>query len=107
MDDVITLVSEIVSGHDDYGNEIITKGYRDVFCRTYGVDRNEFYSAATANLKPEVTVRLSDYADYQGEKTAIFHGEEYDIIRTYTDGRRYTMELNEIELILQRKIANG
>ena len=107
MDDVITLVSENVTSHDDYGNEITTKISRDVFCRTYGVDRNEFYSAATAGLKPELTVRLSDYADYQGEKTAIFHGDEYDIIRTYENNGRYTLELNEIELVLQRTIANG
>lgn len=104
MDDVITLVSEIVTGHDENGNEIITTQYREVFCRSYGVDRNEFYSAATAGLKPEVTVRLSDYADYEGEKTAIFHGVEYDIIRTYT-GRH--LELNEIEMIMERTVANG
>lgn len=104
MDDVITLVSEIVSSHDDYGNEIRTTQQRDVFCRTFGVDRNEFYSAATAGLKPEVTVRLSDYADYQGEKTAIFHGNEYDIIRTYSGDN---LALNELEIVLQRKISNG
>ena len=104
MDDVITLVSEIVTGHDDYGNEIRTKESRTVFCRTYGVDRSEFYSASTAGLKPEITVRLSDYADYKGEKTAIFHYVEYDIIRTYSGDN---LALNEVELILQRKISNG
>lgn len=108
MDDVITLVSEFVSGHDEYGNELITTTEKEVFCRTYGIDRNEFYSAATAGLKPEITVRLSDHADYEGEKTAIFHGNEYDIIRTYIgDGRYRTIDLNEIELTLQRKISNG
>ena len=104
MDDVITLVSEIVSGHDEYGNEIRTTQQRTVFCRTFGVDRNEYYSAATAGLKPEITVRLSDYADYKGEKTAIFHGNEYDIIRTYSGDN---LALNELEIILQRKVSNG
>ena len=53
MDDVITLVSESVTSHDDYGNEIITTESRQVFCKTYGVDRNEYYSASTVGLKPE------------------------------------------------------
>lgn len=104
MDDVITLVAETITGHDKYGNEIKTTSSRDIFCRVYSVDRNEFYSAATAGFKPELTVRISDYMDYQGEKIAKLHGIEYDIIRTYM-GR--TLDLNELELVLQRTIANG
>ena len=104
MDDVITLVSESVTSHDDYGNEIITTESRQVFCKTYGVDRNEYYSASTVGLKPEITVRLSDYADYQGEKIAVMHDVQYDIIRTYTGDN---LALHEIELVLQRKISNG
>ena len=114
MDDVLTLISHTVTTYDDYGNEITTTKTRDVFCRIYGVTRNEFYSASQAGLKPEITARLSDYADYSGEKSAIYQGDEFDIIRTYRPrdsfgegSYRDDMEINNIELTLQRKVSNG
>lgn len=114
MDDVLTLVSQTITTHDDYGNEVLTTKTRDVLCQIYGVSRNEFYSASQAGLKPEIIARLSDYADYQGEKVAVFHGDEFDIIRTYrggtsfgVNGSRDGMEVNNIELTLQRKASNG
>lgn len=128
-DDVITLITETVTGHDIYGNEILSgmqlltneddivlmtesdeeigigdaTTERVVFCKIGGITRAEFYSAATADHHPELTVRLSNQADYEGEKTASYNGVRYSIIRTYT-GRG--LGLDEIELILERKIGN-
>lgn len=111
MDDVITLIQEVVIGHDAEGNELIDSTERELFCRVYGVNRNEFYQAAAVRLKPEITVRLSEAEDYYGEKTARYRGEYYSIIRTYRDTGSYHhgsgMALNEIELVLTRKIGDA
>lgn len=113
MDDVITLIKETVTGHDDYGNELIETTERDVFCQIYGVTRSEFYSAAVADLHPEITARLSDFVDYEEEKLARYNGVLYSIIRTYRDrgsfsgGSRTQQDQNAIELILQRKVGDG
>lgn len=111
MDDAITLIAEEVVGYDDYGNEQIAVRERELMCQVYGVTRNEFYQAAAVNLQPELTVRLSDFADYEGEKQAIYHGEPYSIIRTYRDAgsmhRSGSLPLNGIELILQHRIGDG
>ena len=112
MDDVITLISKTLTTYDSYGNEVMTTTTKTVMCRVSDVSRNEFYSAAQAGLKPEFTVRLSDHADYNGEKSAVFHGDEFDIIRVYRgqDSFGYRsggLELNNIELILQKRAANG
>lgn len=104
MDDVITLISETVTGYDSYGNEIRQTASREVMCKIFSVSRNEFYSAATAGLKPEIIARLSEYADYENEKIASFHDEMYDIIRVY---RGDNLPLGSIELTLQKKVSNG
>lgn len=108
MDDIITLVSETVTTYDNYGNAAYTTTETDVFCKVFGVSRNEFYSAATAGLKPEITIRLSNEADYHGEKSAVFHDEKYDIVRVYRGENTFSgMELDNIELTLQKKVGNG
>lgn len=111
MDDSIILIRQKVVGYDAQGNELIEESRRELLCRTYGVNRNEFYAAAAVNLRPEITVRLSDFVDYEGERLAEYHGELYTIIRTYRDAGSFHhgngMDPNGIELILERKIGNG
>jgi len=110
MDDVITLIAETVTGYDSVGNEIIETTERDLMCQVYGVTRNEFYAAAAVDYRPEITVRLSDFADYQGEKNARYKGELYTIIRTYRDAGSFHhgggLGPNAIELILQHRIGD-
>lgn len=67
MDDVIILVkTEYVS--DKYLNQIPIETERKVFCQVNSVGRNEFYSAAQADMHPEFIFVLSHYKDYEGEK---------------------------------------
>lgn len=110
MDDVITLIGEAVTSYDRYGNEIRTRSEREVMCQIFGVTRNEFYQAAVADMHPEITAKLSDYADYEGEQLARYNGVLYSIIRTYRDSGSYhhggRLDPNAIELILERKIGN-
>lgn len=109
MDDVITLVKETVTGHDSQGNEIIQRTERELFCSVYGVTQREFYRAATAGLRPELTVRLTEYTDYEGEEIARYDGVYYTVIRTYRElglSRSRTMSLNSIELVLARRVGD-
>lgn len=112
MDDIITLIKDGQIDHDEHGNEIITQTERDVFCQIYGVSRGEFYSAAVANLQPELTVRLTNSIDYEGETTARYNGTMYSVIRTYRDngstyGGNSRMPYGSIELTLERRIGDG
>lgn len=116
MDDVITLIKETVTGYDEYGNEVLEKTEREVMCQVYGVTRTEFYQAATVDMHPEITVRLSEAADYEGEMMAEYNDVLYTIIRTYRDrgsfqharnGNYERSDPNAIELILERKIGDG
>ncbi len=99
MDDMVTLLGDEEVTTDEYGNEIITRSENTVFCFAESVGRNEFYSAASAGLKPEWTLTISNRLDYNGETLAKFHDELYSIIRTYRDG-------DEVELTLERQVGD-
>ncbi len=111
MDDVIRLIREDTSGRDKYGNPETVETSREVFCRVYGVTRSEFYQAATADIHPEITFQLSDFLDYEGEKTVEHNGIRYSVIRTYRDPgsfhHRRGMDPNGIELVCGRRIGDG
>lgn len=109
MDDVCTLIKETTGGRDKAGNPVTTTTEREVFCQVYGVARTEFYSAATAGLHPEITFRLQDFVEYEGEKLIRYDGELYAVIRTYRDRGSYHgtggMDPNAIELICERRVG--
>ena len=111
IDAVCTLIGDGTPTLDEYLNEIPTETERDVFCRITSAVRNEFYQAATAGLRPEWTVRLSDFAEYNGEQKVRYNGEVYSVLRTYRDGGSYHvgggMGPNELELIIGYKIGTA
>lgn len=100
MDDVAILRVETI-GTDAIGNEIKTYTDKQVFVKTRGVTRREFYDAQQAGLRPSLVLVLSNRADYAGEKLAVFHGIEYTVLRTY-----WTDDGDEIELTLEERVAN-
>lgn len=71
---------------------------RDVFCEVRSVGMNERYRAESLGLHPELVFRLSDYAEYQGEKLCEYQGERYRIVRTYVQAER-------IELTAERVVG--
>ena len=111
MDSTCKLIKKATTGRDQYGNPQVTETEREVFCRVYGITRSEFYQAAVADLHPEITIRLSDFLDYEGEDMVEHDGIRYSVIRTYRDSgsfhHRDGMEPNGIELILGRKVGDG
>ena len=111
IDAVCTLIGDGEPTLDKYLNEIPTETEREVFCRVSSAVRNEFYQAATAGLRPEWTVRLSDFAEYNGETQVRYNGVIYSVLRTYRDGgsfhERGGMGPNELELIIGYKIGTA
>ena len=101
MDDICYLIKETV-GYDDYGRTVTEQTKRQVFCKAFGITRSEFYAAAAANLNPEITLRLSDFMDYEGEKLVEYHGQFFSVIRTYQNSESTG---NALELILERKVG--
>jgi len=107
IDDACTLIGERRTRFDECGNEITEPTERTVFCRIASVTRSEFYSAATASLRPELVVVLSDAADYQGESLVRYPaevGRVYSVLRTYR-GRSAATGPDSIELVLERKMG--
>lgn len=72
-----------VPSYDSQGNQIVVPVKKEVFCQSRGVWQSEYYNAARVDLKPSVTLVLSDDRDYEGEKTVEYEGKTYDIIRTF------------------------
>ena len=115
MDHAVKLIHKEEHGRDKYGNPVEVTVEREVLCQLHGVTRSEFYSAATANLHPEYIVRLSDFAEYQGEKLVEYDGELFSVLRVYRDrgsmghnqpGATSPMSSNWVELTIGRKIGN-
>lgn len=104
MDDVITLKHVTGYIYDSNGNETAQTIGRTVFCRVDSVTRSEYYAAAQNNLHPSYVFVLSNYMDYQGEKTLTYIDwtgaeKEYDIVRTYRTG-------DSIELTAEERISH-
>ncbi len=97
-DDIAYLIKEKTTGTDSDGNEIIKRTSRMVFCRVRSVSRDEYYDAATDDLKPEIMITISHRIDYDSEKLVELNGEYYDVIRTY-------WREDEVELTLQKSIG--
>ena len=103
MDDVIKLIKTTDTGRRDvYGNKVITRSERVVFCHVDSVTRSEFYQGAQTGLHPSYTFTLTHFLDYQGETeieyTDYLGTKKYDIIRTF---RRD----DAIELVCEERIG--
>lgn len=103
MDDVIKLVT-ISYTVDSVGNQIEQKTERTVMCKVLSAGRSEFYQAAQAELHPDYIFRLSNFADYQGEKELVYTdwtntAKTFDVIRTYRPEGSDTLEITAQERI--------
>ena len=105
MDDVIKLISTGTPTYDEYGNEILSRTERQVFCTVNSVNRTEFYQAAQNDLQPEYVFVISHFKDYEGEQELLYNDwtgteKEYTVIRTYRNGD--SIELTAVERIGDR-----
>lgn len=92
-EDVIYLVSENPQAHGIFDKPAETR--RMVFCQVNSVTRSEFWRAHEAGLNPAYVFRLSEEADYQGEKIVIYHGVRYRVARAYAHGDRSEANLSK------------
>lgn len=66
---------------------------REVFAEIRSVKMTEFYTALNDGIQPEYIFHLTDYADYNGEKTIRYNDMLYDVIRTYTPVNGQTIDI--------------
>ena len=92
--DVIQLVTENPEAHGVF--ETPESSSTQVFAEIRSVTRSEAYNAKSAGLEPEYIFRLTDYADYYGQKKCLWNGVSYKISRAYVDGQA-------IELTVQKE----
>ena len=52
------------------------------------------------DLNPSLVFRLADYAEYKGERKAIFEDVLYRVVRVYVDG-------NAVELTVEEAVTDG
>lgn len=83
----IKLISEEERGAFDTSGTTDRTVYADV----ESVGMNEFFTAKTAGLEPEVRFVLTDYSEYHGERLVEWENVKYRVIRTYVSA--YKIEL--------------
>lgn len=85
---------------DEIGNQVPVEQEIPILCGLKSVARSEFYSAATAGLKPEAVFVLHAY-EYEGQQKVVFEGARYKVIRTYA------VSFEELELTCEKVAADG
>ena len=98
-DHELTLIDYTIE-YDEIGQQKKIETRTNILCAVKSIGRNEFYAAAQAGLKPEITFVIHGY-EYNGEKEVEFEGEKYKVIRTYMK------DFEEMELICEKVIGNG
>lgn len=64
---------------------------RMVYADVSSVSQSEWFEGGRNGLNPDLRFRMFA-PDYQGEKTLIYNGKEYEVYRTYID-RNETIDL--------------
>lgn len=97
-DHELTLIGYTIE-YDEIGQQKKIETRTNILCAVKSIGRNEFYAAAQAGLKPEITFIIHAY-EFNGEKKVEFEGEKYKVIRTYMK------DFEEMELICEKVIGN-
>lgn len=96
----IELIKQNGTSTDDWGNPVKKEERWTVFAERMSVGQAEFYRAANQRLKPKFVFEI--YAEeFNDADLLICEGLEYTIIRTYQ------RTLDRLELVCERKVANG
>lgn len=96
--DTITLIAESGLPRGKFDAPVETR--RDVYCTIRGVGMQEVYQAMDRGLYPEITFRIANRCDYEGEKRLVWNAAEYRVIRVY-----YSNDNEYVELTCQRKVG--
>lgn len=98
----LTLISQTYT-EDEIGNQIPVETESVILCGIKSITKKEFYDAAMAGLRPELTFIIHGYEYSDDVKAVVFNGVRYESIRTYgiNDG------FEEMELTCKRVAADG
>lgn len=96
--DVIYLVTETEQTRGVHESAVQTE--REVMCTVRSVSRSEYYAAYNAGVEPVLVFELALSEDYQNERLIIYHGQEYEVVRTYVT------EADGIEITVRRRDEN-
>ncbi|MGE7545064.1 phage head closure protein [Sporosarcina newyorkensis] len=80
---------------DELGNQIPSESRKPILCKVDSIGRNEFYSAASSDLRPEIVFTIHKY-EYDNERKVEFEGQQFSVLRTYAIG------FEELELTCER-----
>lgn len=96
----IKLIKDNGNTTDDWGNPIPNIIEWDVFAERMSVRQSEFYQAANQGLKPSIVFEIYT-EEFQDAELVKYDGQDYSIVRTYQK------TLDRLELICEKKVANG
>jgi len=97
----IKLISISVTD-DDIGNQIPSETSTEVWAEITGIRSSEFYNAALAGLKPEITFVIWAN-EYAGQSKIEYNSVKYKLIRAYNNPAKSEM----IELVCEKVTGNG
>lgn len=94
MHDTVELIAETVQ-EDAIGQEIRSDaGRTEILCMADSVTRSEWSAAYQNNVQAQWKLNVF-FADYHGERIAVFRGCRYLIYRTFLTGERMELYLGE------------
>ena len=97
---IIELIKSTNEKIDGWGNPIKKTENWLAFAEQKSVGQAEFYRAANQGLKPNFVFEIYS-EEYKNADLLICEDVEYTIIRTYQK------TLDKLELVCERKVANG
>lgn len=98
FDNELKLINHLAWTEDDIGNQIPVTSETVLLCGIKSVGRNEFYNAAVAGLKPEISFIIKNY-EYDGQTELVHQDVTYKVVRTYATG------IEDLELICEKTLA--
>ena len=93
-DDVVSLVNEAPAAHGIF-EAGVSETATQVFCQVESVSRSEYWHALQNGLEPSYVLRISEYADYGGQKIVVFRGRRYRVLRTYVTEHAIELTIGE------------
>ena len=76
-----------------YGEVISTYAWRTLFAKKKSIRQSEFYDAANAGLKPELTFEIYSF-EYNNDEKLKLEDKEYMILRTYEKGEKIELTVS-------------
>lgn len=96
----IKLIKHNEKAIDEWGNPVSKDDMWTVFAQRMSVTSAEFYRASNQGLKPSLVFEIYE-DEFRDADLLIYEDIEYSIIRTYQ------RTLDRLELVCERKLANG